>query len=330
MEVRSYNAELAIANLQFKRLFSNIIIERTTKNGNVKQIPVTCVLAQRSRIIKNWENTEKRGNIKLPMITINRTGYTRNGDRLNNLHNEVKYEITSKNRSYDLLTPVPIDISYEVTIIAKYPSDIDQIASNFMVFFNSDAYVQCMHPKYEGIVLNNQVIMDDSVSEEHPVELESTTDDFITSTFTFKFKTYLFGGYQKAKLVPTQIISSYISSFISSTQVEIKAEDIDQFQKDNPDVSVYALSSSEITAELTTYVNNPDTSSTIYDGFTPIIKSISVGFYPVPFLSDFSSYINTVDNEYPLSTQHYYVDRLVWKIDENSIHEFPNNVIFNG
>lgn len=59
------------------------------------------------------------------MITINRSGYSRNTERLNSINNEVKYEMTSKKRSYDLLTPIPVDITYNVSIIAKYPSDID-------------------------------------------------------------------------------------------------------------------------------------------------------------------------------------------------------------
>ena len=63
--------------------------------------------------------------MKLPMIVIDRTGYSRNNERLNNMNNEVKYEVTSKNRIVDLLTPVPIDVSYDVSIVAKYPSDID-------------------------------------------------------------------------------------------------------------------------------------------------------------------------------------------------------------
>lgn len=98
--------------------------------------------------MKNLENPEKRGNLKLPLIAISRTGYSRNGDRLNNLNNEVKYELASYYRKYHLMAPVPVDISYDVTIIAKYPADIDKIASNFMVFFNSDIYVSCEHPKY--------------------------------------------------------------------------------------------------------------------------------------------------------------------------------------
>lgn len=68
-----------------------------------------------------------------------------------------------------------------------------------MVFFNSDIYVTCEHPKYEGIKLNNQVIMQDSVSEEHPEEIDPAMDDLITSVFQFTFKTYLFGGTEQSK-----------------------------------------------------------------------------------------------------------------------------------
>jgi hypothetical protein len=93
--------------------------------------------------------------MKVPMIVINRTGYSRNGDRLNNINNEVKYEITGSDRRLYLMAPVPVDISYDVSVVAKYPSDIDKIASNFMVFFNSDIFVSCEHPKYQGIKLNN-------------------------------------------------------------------------------------------------------------------------------------------------------------------------------
>ena len=105
--------------------------------------------------MKNLENPDRRGNYKLPMIVINRSGFSRNGDRLNNLHNEVKYEQTSSSRLKHLMAPVPIDINYEVSIIAKYQADIDKIASNFMVFFNSDIYSSIEHPKYAGAKLDN-------------------------------------------------------------------------------------------------------------------------------------------------------------------------------
>lgn len=44
MEIRSYNAELAYANLMFSRLFRNIVIERKDETGTTKQFTVNCVL----------------------------------------------------------------------------------------------------------------------------------------------------------------------------------------------------------------------------------------------------------------------------------------------
>jgi hypothetical protein len=53
MEFQSFHDEMAIANLLFKRIFSNIRIGRTNEQGEEKQILVQCVLGQRSRILKN-------------------------------------------------------------------------------------------------------------------------------------------------------------------------------------------------------------------------------------------------------------------------------------
>ena len=313
MQIQSFNAELAMANLMFLRLFNNIVITRTdTKTNETKDIKVNCFFGQTSRIFKSWQNNERKGRVKLPCIAINRTGYSRNSDRLNNMHNEVKYEMTSSYRKYDLLTPVPIDINYDVTIISKYPSDIDQIASNFMIFFNPDVYVTCMHPKYEGIRLNNHVIMQDSVSEEHPDEIDGSTDDFITASFQFIFKTYLFGGSQQAKKVPQKVLSTYISSVVSACPYELTEEDLKNLDKFSGKLSTTIISSFQTT--LSTYVDNPNLSDYIYDGFTPIVKNLSIGFYPVPQTSNYIEYFTEVDS-YPIESQQFYVDRFNWVIE---------------
>lgn len=72
---------------------------------------------------------------------------------------------------------MPVDISYDVMIVSKFPGDIDKILSNFICFFNNDLFVSSIHPKYDGLVLNNQVIMEDTISEELPEELAPEQDD---------------------------------------------------------------------------------------------------------------------------------------------------------
>ena len=298
MTVISYNKELEIANLQFRRLFSNITIYR-----NKQKIKFHVVNENRTRIFKNLENPTKNETYSLPIISILRTGITKNDDRISNINNEIKYRQSSKMPiDYNLLAPVPIDISYSVTIMSKYQSDIDMCMSNFIPFFNKDLFVRCEHPKFEDIEYTSQVIMDGTITEEHPPDLESTQDDIVTATCTFIFKTYIFGGSAKAKSKkiirdgvtydgdePTQVISTYISSYYDENL------------------------STDISTEISVIVD------TEYDGFIPLMKSINVGFYPVPILSQYIPHVNWVDS---LCARGFdetpWVDRVVWKIDETT------------
>ena len=52
----------------------------------------------------------------------------------------------------------------------------------------------------------------------------------------------------------------------------------------------------------------------MYDGFTPIVKNLSIGFYPVPQMSNYIEYFSEVDS-YPVESQQFYVDRLNWVIE---------------
>lgn len=303
MEFVSYNAELGISNLLFQRVLNNIQIERTDSKGQSSWLKVPCIFSQRSRILKGLENSDRKAMYKLPLICINRTGYTRQGDRLNGLHNEVKYEITSKNRNYELLTPVPIDISYDVSIIAKYQADIDKIASNFMVFFNSNIYVSQEHPKYQGVKLHNEIIMSDGVSEDHPDEFDGSQDDIVTSTFQFTFKTYLFGGTKKAQKRPGQEISSVISTFISSYVYEFENDDeVRSYLSSDPHNRLSTIIEKEVTEPITVLV---DTSSDTYDDGIPAIRNIDIGFYAVPKKEDIDQYIISVDSELIVKHEHY-------------------------
>ena len=325
MEFRSYNAELAISNLLFKKLFNNIQIEKNVAKGKKELITVNCVFDQKSRIYRNWHNSEKRATIKLPMIAINRTGYSRAPDRLNNLHNEVKYEILPTFRCQEILTPVPVDITYDVSIIARDPSDIDQIASNFMVFFNSSLWVTCMHPKYEGVKLNNQVMMADSISEEHQSELDGSQDDFITSTFNFTFKTFLFAGMEQAKKVPQQIISSYISTYISTYVYEFQTDQevLSYLSAENHN-KLSTILSTETSGELTAYINDPEISDEIYDGPRPLIHEIHTGWYGINNLcADMEQEMDNIDK---YRRWDKFKDLLIWKIDGQSTNQFPANV----
>lgn len=304
MEFISFNAELGCCNALFKKFFDNIKIERTNNKGQKSLLNVACTFGQRSRILKTMENPDNKAEYKVPMIVINRTGYSRQSDRLNNLHNEVKYEISEKRRNYQFLTPVPIDVNYEVSVIAKYPADIDKIASNFMVFFNSNICCSQAHPKFSDIKLNNQVIMSDSVSEDHSDELDNTRDDLIISTFTFTFKTYLFGGtvqYNK-KRIKKPVVN--LSTFISAVPYEFKNDnEVLDFLKNENHAPLSTILESEITTEVTSYIED---SNEEYDDGIPKIRGLDFGFYTIPKKEDILNYMLSVDNEDITKHNHIY------------------------
>jgi len=193
MEIRSFNQELQFADILFSRLFKNITIEKTV-NGKKKSYLVKCERGNRSRIFKNLQNPMKRGMYSYPMIIYTRTGISRDPERVSSLHNEIIKSGSTKNIEFNLLAPNPINIEYTLIIISNLASDNDLIMGNFIPFFNSDLFVTCKHPKFAGLTYNSQVVMSDSITEEHPEELANDAEDITVTTFAFTFKTYIFGG----------------------------------------------------------------------------------------------------------------------------------------
>lgn len=202
MDVQSFNNEFGLAQLQFSKIFTGIKLSRKYKN---KPIYVPCVFGQRSRILKNLENPSTDAVSPLPVIVITRTGFSRDPSRVANLH--LDKQLSPYKGKYDpnAMTPQPINITYSVAAITKYPNDMDEILSNFLVFFNQDIYVKTSHPKLPDEFQKSQVVWDGSVTEEWPDQLDSTVADIQVCTTTFTYKTYLYGGTEIVDLKPNAI-----------------------------------------------------------------------------------------------------------------------------
>lgn len=82
--------------------------------------------------------------------------------------------------------------------------------------------------------------MEDSVNEEHPDELDGSQDDFVTSTFSFTFNTFLFAGIKQAKKIPVQVLSSFTSAFVSSDVFNVDVKDVDAFLQEHPNAKISA------------------------------------------------------------------------------------------
>jgi hypothetical protein len=152
--------------------------------------------------------------------------------------------------------------------------------------------------------MNNEIIMSDSVSEEHHDELDGSADDVVTSTFSFTFKTYLFGGTTQAKTRARTEISTYLSTFVSSYVYEFKDDDeVRRYISSDPHAKLSTTLTAEVTALLSTEISTDLSDG--YDDGIPQIRRLDFGFYAVPKKEDIDQYIMSVDNELIAKHEHY-------------------------
>lgn len=189
MKTESFNSEVEMSTLQFIDIFNHISMRG--KTGRPRKVSVA--VGNRSRIFKDLSNPNKAP-IKYPLIVINRTGIERDASRVTDINENLKYMTGSVDP--DDIAGNPINISFEVTVLAKKIDDIDRIIGNIIPWFNADIFVRIPHPKVSNKKINIQVLWAGSIDEELPKELEPDASDIKTATMNFTLKTWLFGGTQ--------------------------------------------------------------------------------------------------------------------------------------
>jgi len=188
MICQSFNSELYVSTIQMCDIFNHIQI--SARNG--RNVKVQTVFGNRSRIFKDLENPNKAP-IKYPLITIKRTGLSRDTTRVNDINENLKHMIGSMNPN-DVQSN-PINIQFQVTIFTKRQSEMERIIGNFLPWFNGgDIYVRVPHPKIANSTMNLQVVWDGEVDEDWPFELGPENPDTKVATINFTMKTALFAG----------------------------------------------------------------------------------------------------------------------------------------
>jgi hypothetical protein len=149
-------------------------------------------------------------------------------------------------------------------------------------------FVRCKHPKFSELFLKSQVIMDDTISEDHPDTFDETEDDVTSVTCSFLYKTWIFCG--------NDVVSSEDNYVKHTISCGLSCDGRDH------------------------YVEISNVIETEYNGFIPAIRQINFGVYPIPVLSEHIKHMKWVDK---LSAEGQderpFVDRLKWKIDESGI-----------
>jgi len=169
---------------QFVAAIDGCVIKRYNSTRAAKeQVAVRYVFAPKLRVI--YDVINRNQNLTLPVVTIDVTSIQRTPERVFNKHDSFYHnntKLTTPGTVTRFRTPIPIRIGIDLSVLAGYQLDLDQIASNFMAYFNP------------YIVLTTKVPTDLGPEYDLEVRTKATWDDNFgistpkETTFADKFR----------------------------------------------------------------------------------------------------------------------------------------------
>jgi hypothetical protein len=105
------------------------------------------------------------------------------------------YDVLQSERSTMFTpSPVPVNLSVNMSIITKFQTDMDQILSNFITYTNPYIIISWKTPSTftnETIELRSEVSWSGDVSLQYPVELQASGKARVTADTAFTIKGWL-------------------------------------------------------------------------------------------------------------------------------------------
>jgi len=201
VKARPYYFEIKDMVAQFVAAFDDIVIGRFNKDREEEdRINVRYLYAPKQRVMHDIINLNKT--ITIPAVAVSVGSVTRDATRVFNKIDGFYYGANAEGSkagqmySRHVKTPIPINLELNVSILARYQTDVDQILSNFVPFCNPYVIISWYLPKAFNMAVDqeirSEVLWNGSVSMNYPVELTGTQKARVTADTTFTVKGWLF------------------------------------------------------------------------------------------------------------------------------------------
>lgn len=180
---------------QFVTAFDDIVIKRFNVNRKVEdRISVRYVYSPKQRVLYDIINTAQ--NMTLPAVAVTIGGVSRDNNRVFNKLDGFYYSQGSNNKSGKLRSPVPINITINMSIITRFQSDMDQILSNFIPYTNPYVVISWPIPDEMGLPteqeIRSEVLWDGNMAMTYPTDLNGQEKARVIADTTFVIKGWLF------------------------------------------------------------------------------------------------------------------------------------------
>lgn len=183
---------------QFEQAFNDIVIKRFDQQTRVAEdsIAVSMVYAPKSRVL--FDLTQKNNHIKLPVVAITVGGISRDPKRVFNKLQGTEWmdTITPANSAWKyLLQPVPINITVNMSIIARFQQDVDQILANFIPYCDPYVVVSWKWPEiipWANFEIRSVIKWGESVNIKYPTDISNTAAYRIEADTSFTIESWMF------------------------------------------------------------------------------------------------------------------------------------------
>lgn len=200
MQNQSFHFEISDLIKQFTAALDGCVINRYhTKTRNVAdRIEVGYVYAPKQKVLADL--VDPAATVKLPIVAFNITQLQYDRARVFNKLEGFTFpqgitDTETGPQSDFVPSPVPVNISLNLSILAKYQRDMDQILQNFVVYSNPYFIISWKMPA--GLMSNltelrSKVIWDGNISLTTPMDITAEKTSHIVADTTFKIEGWLF------------------------------------------------------------------------------------------------------------------------------------------
>ena len=203
MRNETFHFEIKDLITQFVTAFDSIIIKRFDKNRVPQsRVQVRYVYAPKQRVL--YDIVNKAQNITVPVVAVSISNVSRDETRVFNklggfYITRGSTEKDTKRESQFYRTPVPINITVNMSILAKFQTDMDQIISNFVPYNNPYIIISWKIPNdlvQDGFAQNeeirSEVLWNGNITLNYPTDISSNEKYRISGDTSFVIKGWLF------------------------------------------------------------------------------------------------------------------------------------------
>lgn len=204
---------------QFAAAFDGAFLYRYTDVGVPKEkISVRYVMGPKERVLYDIINQAK--NLTLPVVSMEQKSIKRDPTRIQFKDQKITRPNLGNNKIYRLPSPIPVIIDVDVSIIANYKEDIDQIVSNFIPWCNPYFIISWKIPEEFGMdfidELRSEVSWSGNVSFEHPTNINSSDKYRISGSTSFTIKGWIFPAIETPQ-APIYVVNSNFHALPSTS-----------------------------------------------------------------------------------------------------------------